>query len=1196
MYRKNKNFLSYAEASEAVKKMGVTDTRNYAKRYKEIPGLPCSPAKFYDGEYRGWDAFCGITSKYSTAAEAGEAVRRLGIKTFVEYLSRYKEDPRLPSQPNEFYGESYIGFSAWSSRIQPVRYSTIELASEAAIRIGLHSSDDYCKRYKEDPLLPSNPQKHYSKEWSGWPFFLKIDNLKAGKGKYETYEEFISAVRRMGISSRGEYLIRYKEDSKFSSHPESLYKKCWTKWKDVFETDSYIVRCSTWQEAKTVAEQYRFTTSLEYRKGCSVDARLPKWPNEKYKNFPGWIKFLLPERYNCLDDVRCAVKILGINSSVKYKNFRKKYPFLPAHPHRKFADEWVDWYELCDIPRNYSYEELQKLVSSYACTTVKEYRELWVSLKDPSMPSSPDEVYPEWSNWNVFLDKPYPYTLEYIQGCGVGWVPSIQRFLKKVRGRGGKETSICRFIRHFIEPMGLDKTPRDFLTRKGLDIKPFKVLMDKQVNSSVARGLLFTVNSFLNEILRSELTIEDEETGELVRVDGANNPFATMEYNSSGKPGPTESTKPALAFQYVDSMKKWMVSESAANFSDLKNLHQFDSDYVEVDEDLIDRSDPDCVFKIKGEKYQLWCPVNWMLAYSLVSVPARGRQIAYNDSGESDEYIVDIVDEKLVWVKNESFLARHKNQQAFIKRCEDNSWGMHFTSNKTSYGGLGYDVPWAPEKLIYWMLRLRKWQNKYNPIKRAMPWSECTRTSLNEAQLRRKGANCFLFRAFREEQPGSYKSQLAERLAATLYFTQPRNIILATFRKGGSLSLLSRYESVYTPHSMRVSLITAYVMEFGLPIEVIMKLAGHASVVMSIYYVKVSAAFLRRRMDEGEKLALRDGAYVAQEMLEQNRLNELTHELVANSEQALQVLKAGNVGSTLVRDYGLCPYGAARCDDGGSRVGETLVWSSVPAGFLGMQNCLRCRHFITGPMFLGGMLALWNAISLELNLLSKHYLDFEIEIDSCVEKIQKMDELEYDLEKSGCIFDSRERNFTELQIRKLQSEKESIAKKMDMFFCDLQMLTKQINECKKIVSLQDGKDEIKVQLVVHEQNEIKVEIEQTSMFQQLNEVCMNASIFQSVSAASAIPRRSQMIDRVALFNKIQPAMCCLSEKEQLAMGNQVTKFLLQRLKTWERVDQLIDCHILLEDLGDAERISKEEISQLLTPKAPQLINLKEFMV
>lgn len=326
---------------------------------------------------------------------------------------------------------------------------------------------------------------------------------------------------------------------------------------------------------------------------------------------------------------------------------------------------------------------------------------------------------------------------------------------------------------------------------------------------------------------------------------------------------------------------------------------------------------------------------------------------------------------------------------------------MHFTSNKTSFLGSGYDVPWIPEKFNYWMIKLRKWQEKYNPIDRAMPWSECTRTNLNEMQMKRKGANCFLFRAFKEEEPPAFTSRLTERLAAALYFTQPRNLTLATFVTGKRQSTLCHYESKYTPHSMRVSLITAYVMEFGLPIEVVMKLVGHASVVMSIYYVKVGAAFLRRRMDEGEKLALRDQAYAAQEMLEQNRLDELTHNLVTNNEQALQALKAGNVGSTLVRDYGLCPYAAARCEDGGSTLRGTRVWLPVPGGYLGMQNCIRCRHFITGPMFLGGLLSLWNEISLHLNFLSERYFGFESEIDDHRDKIRMMDELEYDLEKNG---------------------------------------------------------------------------------------------------------------------------------------------------------------------------------------------------
>jgi predicted phage tail protein len=261
-----------------------------------------------------------------------------------------------------------------------------------------------------------------------------------------------------------------------------------------------------------------------------------------------------------------------------------------------------------------------------------------------------------------------------------------------------------------------------------------------------------------------------------------------------------------------------------------------------------------------------------------------------------------------------------------------------------------------------------------------------------------------------------------------------------------------------------------------------------------------------------------------------------------------------------------------------------------------MQNCIRCRHFITGPMFLGGLLSLWNEISLRLNFLSEHYFDFEKEIDDCVQKIQVLDDLQYDMEQLGGTFDESVRNRTELEMGKLQSEKESVAKKMDMFLCDMQMLTKQINECKALIAENDTEGDSQVQLVVHDQNEFKVEIEQTSLFQQLNEVCVNASIFQSASADFATPRRSQMIDNMSLINKIRPAMCSLNEKEQLAVGNQVTKFLLQRLKTWERVDQVVAGQILLEDLGDDEKISKDEFIGLLASKTPQLLDLREVVV
>jgi site-specific recombinase XerD len=45
---------------------------------------------------------------------------------------------------------------------------------------------------------------------------------------------------------------------------------------------------------------------------------------------------------------------------------------------------------------------------------------------------------------------------------------------------------------------------------------------------------------------------------------------------------------------------------------------------------------------------------------------------------------------------------------------------------------------------------------------------------------------------------------------------------------------------------MRVSLITLHVTEMGMPIEIVMKIVGHSSVIMSIYYCKVSNSDIRK--------------------------------------------------------------------------------------------------------------------------------------------------------------------------------------------------------------------------------------------------------------------------------------------------------------------------------------------------------------
>lgn len=1196
--KKNRYTLSLEAAMAAVKEMNPKSFQDYIARRHEYEGLPASPSIKYGAEYPGWKIFKGEQDFYPTIEEAKAAVSRMGIESFIQYKQRSHEDPRLPLNPRIHYGQSYKGAVDFYGKPNAF-YQTVAEASQAAIGLGIHNSREYGEVYNQDSFLPRHPDKAYEDEWPGWPSFLGYEGRIRAARKYKTYAEFEKVIREMGVKNQTEYNQKRHSDPLLPARPADYFGEAWPGWAKASGLDDSQV-CETWEEARKVAAQYCFSSKVDYKARCGVDERLPTSPESRYKkNFPKWGKFLLPETYETFFEFRCAVRYLKVYSARHYESVRKKYPGMPSDPPSVYASEWTTWEDVLGTDCYYGYEQLSEMVQSNNHSNMREYRGWVRKLNNARMPLYPEKVYEEWDNAHKFLNRVEPYSLAFVEEELRGWVPSIREWLVGTRSATQKETSLCRVLRHFIGPYKLGNTPHEFLFKSGVDVKPFKELLEQQVSRVVARGILRHTNEFLNGILKNELTVEDYETGEKVRVNGASNPFAYLDHAvinvDAERPGQT--VKPALAYQYVERLKKWIVPETAKNFSDLTSIHNFDADYIEVDESLIDPNDPDCVFKVVGGRHFLWFPVYWMHTYALVSIPARGRQIAYNDSGETDDYIADIVDEKLVWVKNTGKLAGWKNplaqarkspesRKAFVQ-MGDNGWAMSFTSNKTSFNGAGYKVDWAPDTLVYWMVKLRKWQEKYNPITAPFPWEKCTRTQMNLAQRVAKGANCFLFREFGGEEPPAYSNRLSERLAAALYYSQPADIVLATFLEGGSEGFLSHYDSKYTPHSMRVSLITAYVMEFGLPIEVIMKLAGHSSIVMSIYYVKVGGVALRRRMDEGEKRALQEESYAAQDMIEQGRIDALRHQLVSSSEQALEMLRAGYTGSTLVRDYGLCPYAAGRCDDGGPLVGGTHVRLPAPNGYLGMQNCPRCRHFITGPMFLGGLLSLWNEISLRMTFLSEHYQDFESQIDNLELQVQQFDEQEYDVEQAGGEFDGRARHRARVEIRKLQSEQESTAKKMDLFLCDLQALNKHVTDCRELIGRYATNSEEeggKLMLVVHEQHEIVTDIESTSLFQQLHEVCVNATIYQSATADFAVPRRSLMLDKMALMNDLRPAMCNLTDKEQLVLGNQVTNFLFSRVQSWERVDRLVEGTLRLADLTGTDRIEKEEIQKLLDSK------------
>ena len=343
------------------------------------------------------------------------------------------------------------------------------------------------------------------------------------------------------------------------------------------------------------------------------------------------------------EDLKKTCKQLGITNSVIYKKSYRQHN-LPAHPERIY-DEWVSYKDFFDIPEIITYVDLKKIIHAQNLKNAKEYKDFVNKQNDLSIPLDPQGSYgDEWENWFKFLGKEEPFKPDFISYEYHDWATKIIEFMKVARGGGTKESHLCRFVRLYIERFDKSKSPHIFLVQEKFDVKPFRNILENFESDHMRRKLVIAVNEFLDYIINNDLTIEDEDTGEIVRVDNARNPFTLLlaQQNISSSSLRSETTKPCLQYHFVKKAQNWIIPVTAKNFRDLSHLQKFDVDWVKINSNLIDPNDKDCIYKRIDDQYYLWCPIDWIHTYALTKVPLRGRQIAYNDSGEADKYIADL--------------------------------------------------------------------------------------------------------------------------------------------------------------------------------------------------------------------------------------------------------------------------------------------------------------------------------------------------------------------------------------------------------------------------------------------------------------------------------------------------------------------------------------------------------------------------
>lgn len=721
------------------------------------------------------------------------------------------------------------------------------------------------------------------------------------------------------------------------------------------------------------------------------------------------------------------------------------------------------------------------------------------------------------------------------------------------------------------------------------------------------------VSDFLDWVLKTHFAIEDDE-GIAVVSPAYRNPVAYRSH--SGGWVARESVYSTLPYGFIEDMrlvlaqgptfKDWTWAQGALGPQENSNARDA-GDWFAVNESDIDKEDPDCVWRLRKyeaghSEYQMWSPVRWVALLLKLQLPLRMLQVRMLDSGEADTMRYA----NGTWVKNKHKLAegtmrRPLSQGVFRQthHLEDVKAAviLYVNTNKTadqkkSGPAKGYEVAWPStgpihQNPFYWIERLRNWQEKFNPLGRRTSWTELGSTHIplkSEIQLASYPDACFLFR-MREEPVGErhlplsntalnrpwYEllSALQKRLEATKQYDNDGKpfVFVPPHEESNSR------QTVYFPlQSLRVSLITALVLDGMVPFPIVQKLAGHSRLLMTLYYTKLGPTFIGTKLEEAAKRLDENKSATLKRYAADAQHSELMKKVAYNSSSGIKAAIAEDPGARnpagwMLLHHGMCMCGGntseveenkkiGGCHNGGPNVGTDLQpkWAPVPGG---ARNCPRCRWFATQPQYLPSLVATFN----------NHAYHFDEVRNSCIaaeERLQEMRRLKFEMEESGQPFQQMA-DF-------LEHERvyEGVMKKFSDLAETLVATWRLIERCTALLKeeLAEGN-----QLVaVGDINDVKVAFEETeSELLQLSGVCEGVEVYPDLDAGKAVFRRSQLLDLALCREGSSPIFMTMSEADQLACGN---AFMRQLAKQAFPDDMQIGMRKVVELMDSGEQLGQ----------------------
>ncbi len=707
---------------------------------------------------------------------------------------------------------------------------------------------------------------------------------------------------------------------------------------------------------------------------------------------------------------------------------------------------------------------------------------------------------------------------------------------------------------------------------------------------------------FIDFVIEKVFSKEDDN-GNLVPLVG--NPLSKIKRQDNT----TETVRNPLPYRYIQDLRQILCplpdkTELAVIEQNLKNgetllptyhyrhfkhwtwaQQQIGGDWFDVEPELIDKSDPDCVWRTKevtrkGNKvtlHQIWSPVKAMVIFMKLHLPLRTYQVRMLDSGEADTWRY----EQGQWVVNTQHdfaLGSEKRpfRKGVFRRIHDTMTGLYSTglfinTNKTADQNKdelerGYIIPWQNEEVLYWLEKLRNWQEKYNPIAKPTDCTTLLRKHVgakkSDKQLESMGETAFLFRDAStkgedKSKPIAGKGNLAPfwyQLLLTLenQLADQGN----TLDNGERLKLVvdypegtpewNKFATLFPLHSLRVSLITAYTMDTQLPLPVISKLlAGHTRLLMTIYYNKITPSVMANKMDEAHGELDAKSKQSVRNFLKDASMEQIQCKMVYHSDDSIQAaLVNRNPIGWEERSCGLCLVGGntvksdevstlGGCWNGGELIKDAKaagnrVYASVPHG---PENCPRCRWFITEARYLPALNAHFNQLSYKAHQAANLSVEIEGELETLKDE-------QFFCEEQGKPFIKHdELQALQRRYEKQQVEADEYAK--DWIACF--ELIQKIIRVEETRNEDDAKDKL---IAVGSEQDVSHAlklIETDSELLHLSLLCDDAEFYPDLQdelrKTPAIQKRSMQLSRVLMKKGFEPIFMEMDDKQQLIAAN-----------------------------------------------------------